>query len=88
MATCSTLVNAGCFPLCGFLRRLGVGLPLPSQMLCMPSVSYYVFGCIGYSQLGTDCEYDKPVTSLLPSGLWGSLANAGLLAHCSIAYMV
>lgn len=52
------------------------------------AVAYYVFGSVGYSQLGTDFEYDRPVTSLLPPGLWSNLANAGLLAHCIIAYMV
>ncbi len=52
------------------------------------AVAYYVFGSLGYTQLGTDFEYDRPVTSLLPPGLWNNLANAGLLAHCIVAYMV
>ena len=57
-------------------------------MLCLPAASYYAFGGIGYSQLGTHFNYDRPVTSELPPGLWSSLANAGLLAHCITAYMV
>ena len=57
-------------------------------ILCLPAASYYAFGGIGYSQLGTHFNYDRPVTSELPPGLWSSLANAGLLAHCIIAYMV
>ena len=52
------------------------------------AVAYCLFGSVAYSQLGTDFEYDRPVTSLLPPGLWSNLANAGLLAHCIIAYMV
>ena len=54
----------------------------------LPAASYYAFGGIGYSQLGTHFNYDRPVTSELPPGLWSSLANAGLLAHCITAYMV
>ena len=49
---------------------------------------YYVFGGVGYARLGTQFEFDRPVTSILPANLWSSLANAGLLTHCIIAYMV
>ena len=59
-----------------------------TRILRLPAASYYAFGGIGYSQLGTHFNYDRPVTSELPPGLWSSLANAGLLAHCITAYMV
>ena len=54
----------------------------------LPAVCYYVVGALGYIRLGTQFEYDRPVTSILPANLWSSLANAGLLAHCIVAYMV
>ena len=54
----------------------------------LPSVCYYVFGGVGYIRLGSQFDFDRPVTSILPANLWSSLANAGLLAHCITAYMV
>lgn len=56
--------------------------------MLLPAVCYYVFGGVGYVRLGSQFDFDRPVTSILPANLWSSLANAGLLAHCIIAYMV
>jgi vesicular inhibitory amino acid transporter len=49
---------------------------------------YLLIGCVGYARLGRDFDHSKPVTSVLPNDAWTLVANAGLLAHCIVAYMV
>jgi hypothetical protein len=49
---------------------------------------YLLFGCVGYWRLGSDFDVTKPVTSILDQDAWVMAANAGLLVHCVIAYMV
>ena len=39
-----------------------------------------------YRQLGASFDLEKPLTSILPQDAWTVVMNAGLFAHCILAY--
>jgi len=41
-----------------------------------------------YQQLGRDFDLEKPLTSILPQDGWTVVMNAGLFAHCILAYQI
>ena len=41
-----------------------------------------------YRQLGARFDLEKPLTSILPQDAWTVVMNAGLFAHCILAYQV
>ena len=50
---------------------------------------FVAVGAIGYHKLGTNFDHTQPITTALPSDrLWTPVMNAGLLAHCILAYQV
>lgn len=49
---------------------------------------YVILGGVGYWKMGLDFDHSKPITSVLPEDVWTSVMNAGLFAHCIIAYQI
>ena len=53
------------------------------------TAAYIVMGAVGYLRLGPDFDHTKPITSVLPQDrLWTPVMNAGLFAHCILAYQI
>jgi len=66
----------GCVAACALLLMLVVALALS---LTLPR---------RYQQLGRDFDLEKPLTSILPQDGWTVVMNAGLFAHCILAYQI
>lgn len=49
---------------------------------------YVLLGVIGYTAMGDGYDLSKPITSVLPPGLWASIINVLLLLHCLVAYQI
>ena len=50
---------------------------------------FVAVGAIGFHKLGTGFDHTQPITTALPNDrLWTPIMNAGLLAHCILAYQV
>jgi hypothetical protein len=49
---------------------------------------YVLIACVGYSKLGVDFDFTKPVTSVLPQDTWVVLMNLALLVRCIVAYLL
>ncbi|KAK9836304.1 hypothetical protein WJX81_003609 [Elliptochloris bilobata] len=52
------------------------------------TTAYVGIGAIGYRQLGASFDLEKPMTSILPQDAWTVVMNAGLFAHCILAYQI
>lgn len=52
------------------------------------SAENWLCGC-RYLRLGPKFDHQKPITSVVPrDGVWTPLMNAGLFAHCILAYQI
>lgn len=56
--------------------------------VALMSSSYLLVGGLGCKVLGSDFDFSKPLTSLLPPGLDVVVANVGLLAHTLLAFQI
>ena len=56
--------------------------------VALMSSSYLLVGGLGYKVLGSDFDFTKPLTSLLPPGVDVAVANVGLLAHTLLAFQI
>lgn len=70
-----------CRPRNKFVRAVSITTGVMTSM-------YLLVGVTGYTVFGSDIDLHKPITSLLPQDGWSVFMNAGLFAHCIIAYQI